>query len=45
MAAPCLPSMVNFVELAAMVSFLLFEDSIFSTSQTMVLSGRRCMLP
>lgn len=40
-----IPRMGTPEEVASMVSFLLSEESNFTTGQTMVLSGGRCMLP
>ena len=40
-----IPRMGTPEEVAAIVSFLLSEESNFTTGQTMVLSGGRCMLP
>lgn len=40
-----IPRMGDASEVAAMVAFLLSEESSFTTGQTMVISGGRCMLP
>jgi len=40
-----IPRMGKASEVASMVSFLLSEESSFTTGQTVVISGGRCMLP
>ena len=40
-----IPRMGHVNEVASMVSFLLSDESSFTTGQTLVISGGRCMLP